>query len=229
MTIESNRLSPNYIIVEIINVKDELTVDQLKLITSVLNQGGVIVYPTDTSYGMGADWQNNKALNKIFKIKGRNKDKNLPVIVSSKKMAKEYVVWNKAAEKLANEFWPGALTIVLRIKSYELRIKGSDNTLGVRIPDNKIARQIVKALKRPLVSTSANIADYPSAYSLNEFQEQFKNKKILPDIFVNAGSLKIKPASTVVDLSSSQIIIKRESAVLAKNIFKLINGSSRVV
>ena len=94
----------------------------IKKAISILKQGGVIVYPTETAYGLGADFLNAKAVNKIYQIKGRNYAKPLSVIVSSIRMAREYVKFDQESLQLAKKYWPGALTLVLPVASYALRV-----------------------------------------------------------------------------------------------------------
>ena len=178
----------------------------LAIIIDCLMQGGVIVYPTDTAYGLGADWTNARAVKKVFAVKQRSPDKKVPVIVSGVAMAKKYVTWNAQAQGLVDHYWPGALTIVLP--------KENGTTLGVRMPNHPIALQIVRAFGKPIVSTSANISYQPTCYSIRSFvgQLSFVNghvPAVSPDIVIDAGALARRMPSTVVDCSGQSMRVLR--------------------
>mgnify|MGYP000449917285 CR=1 FL=1 len=132
-----------------------------QVIAELLRQSKTIVYPTETCYGLGCDATNQKAVDNIFCIKGRNKKKPLLVLVDSIKMAQIYLEWNKKIDDLTKRYWPGALTIVAKVKSNLYLSRGviSDTGfLACRFTDDVFASSIVHALGVPLVSTSANRA-----------------------------------------------------------------------
>ncbi|MFH1142341.1 MAG: L-threonylcarbamoyladenylate synthase, partial [Candidatus Uhrbacteria bacterium] len=136
----------------------------------VLRSGGTVVFPTETSYGLAVDATNHQAVDRLMKIKGRG-SKTLSVIVSSLAMAKQYVRVEGLAWKLARQFWPGPLTIVLPILGKDAR-KGvnrndiltdvfpkhciKDNQIAIRVSAHPIARELSKQLGRPITATSAN-------------------------------------------------------------------------
>ena len=151
----------------------------IKQAISILKKGGVIVYPTETAYALGADFLNKKATNKIYKIKGRGSSKELPIIVSSLSMAKEYVKFNKLALKLARKYWPGPLTLVLETKQ--------GKTLALRKTSNKFTLSLVKKLKVPIISTSANISGKTNCFKVDDIIKQFKNNRIKPDLIIEMG------------------------------------------
>jgi L-threonylcarbamoyladenylate synthase len=142
---------------------------------------GVFVYPTETCYGLGVDATNLRAVKKLYRIKGRSFKKPVHIVVSSRRMAKEYVVWNSLAEKLARAFWPGSLTLVLPVKKHNASMKllsAGTGFLGVRMPKHKIPLQIVKKLGKPITATSANVSGKGECYSLSAVEEQFKKINI---------------------------------------------------
>ncbi|MBT3689797.1 threonylcarbamoyl-AMP synthase [bacterium] len=173
----------------------------IKQAISILKKGGVIVYPTETAYALGADFLNKKATNKIYKIKGRGSSKELPIIVSSLSMAKEYVKFNKLALKLARKYWPGPLTLVLETKQ--------GKTLALRKTSNKFTLSLVKKLKVPIISTSANISGKTNCFKVDDIIKQFKNNRIKPDLIIDAGSLKKSKVSTIVSVDNKLKILRR--------------------
>lgn len=185
----------------------------------VLNQGGVVMYPTDTAYGLAADIEGGAGIEKIFKIKGRMKKKTLPLIVGSRAMANKYVNWTPMGKKLAQKFWPGPLTIILksRIMNLESRIFREhiikQGKIAIRVPDNKIAQMVPKNLGRPITSTSANISGKPECYSVAEFLNQAIGQKWLPDLILDAGQLRKRKPSTIVDASGEKIVLVRKGAI----------------
>ncbi len=190
----------------------------IKEAVKVLKRGGIIVYPTETAYGLGADFLNLKAIAKIYKIKGRNFKKPLAVLVSSLAMAKRFVSFNKVSSALAKKYWPGPLTIILNFKIQilkEFRIKNY-KTLGLRISSNKLATLIVRKLGKPLTSTSANISGKLDCYSVDEIESQFEKRKYKPDLIIDAGRLPKRKASTVVKITDGQIKILRKGKIFPR-------------
>ena len=207
----------------------------------IIRNGGVVVYPTETAYGLGADFLNPQAVRKIYQIKGRNYKKPLSVIVSSFKMAKEVVKFNQISLKLAKKYWPGALTLILnsefRISNEFLitkfrnhfKIKNSkfnqnskleiDNykTLGLRISSNKLATSIVRKFGRPITATSANVSGKGECFSAAAVISQFKNRKYQPDLVIDIGKLPKRQMSTIVRVIDNQIEIVRKGAVKLKS------------
>ena len=193
----------------------------------VLENGGVIVYPTETAYGLGADFFNPKAMKKVYRIKGRDYKKPLSVIVSSLGMARQYVKINQLSLKLAKQYWPGALTLVLPIASYALRVLNKkqsssgfkskiedQRTVGLRISSNKPATAIVRKFGKPITSTSANISGKGECFSAQEVIRQFRNRKYQPDLIIDAGRLPKKRMSTIVKITDGQLEVLRKGKIL---------------
>lgn len=190
----------------------------------MLRAGGVIVYPTETAYGLGADFFNLKAVKKIYQIKGRDYRKPLSVIAGDLKMAKSLVNFDKTSLGLARKCWPGPLTLVLSQKSQPEagrplaeKFKINDyKTLGLRISSNKLATAIVKKLGRPITATSANISGKGECYSISDVIKQFKNKKSRPDLIIDAGRVPKTKVSTVVKVIDGEIKILRRGKILPR-------------
>lgn len=172
----------------------------LEQAAAILMAGGIIVFPTETSYGLGADATNRKAVAKIFALKGRPAGKPIPVICSSISMAQKYAEVSKAAEKLARKFMPGPLTLIVEKKKGALPGLLSASGIAFRIPGSETALAICRKLGRPVTATSANKSGEPSAYSESEVLEKFFGR--VDAIFLQ-GDLPRKPPSTIVDLRES--------------------------
>jgi len=187
----------------------------MKEIIKSLKQGKTIVYPTETAYGLGGDFLNKKTREKIYQIKKRVKSKDLSVVANSLSMVKKYCHLNKEEEKLAKKYWPGPLTIVLRVKPKFQKILGQ--TLAARVPDSKIARDLSRGLGKPLIATSANISGKATCYSAENVLKQFRNSKIKPDIVIDDGELEKVPVSTIVKVEDGGVVVLREGKILIKN------------
>lgn len=188
----------------------------------VLNQGGVVMYPTDTAYGLAADIESRQGIEKIFKIKGRMKHQTLPLIVGSLSMANRYVKWTLIGKKLAQKFWPGPLTLVLETRNLNLVSQRAgrhivhNGKIAIRVPDNKIAQMMSQKLDQPITSTSANISGYHECYSVAEFLNQAIGNKFLPDLILDAGPLKKRKPSTIVDATVGSVKVVREGTIKMK-------------
>ena len=121
---------------------------------SVLKKGGAVVYPTDTSYGLGVNALNSKALQKMYRIKERGANQPVHVVVPSLSYAKKLVVWNNTAAKLAQAFLPGPLSLALPLKSKNANLKkiSSNRYLGLRFPKNSFAHKMTALLKSPITA-----------------------------------------------------------------------------
>jgi L-threonylcarbamoyladenylate synthase len=193
----------------------------IRTCVNALKKGKAVVFPTDTSYGLAVDATKISAIKNLYKIKGRDFNKPVHVVVPSVGYARRLVKWNGAASKLTKKFWPGALTIVLglRAKGQALsRLSAGTGFLGVRAPKNKIALDLSKILKRPITATSANRSGKPDCYSVDEVISQFKKSKYKPDIIINAGKLKHRKPSTVVKIDDNQLEILRPGPISKKQI-----------
>jgi len=190
-----------------------------------IKKGKVAVVPTDTVYGLTADATNQKAIAKIIKIKKRQSNKPLPVFVKDFKMAKRVALINKRQTKILKKIWPGKVTAVLTRKETSLlpsALFAGKKTIGLRIPDYKLINLLLDILNIPLIGTSANLSGGPEPVKIKEILDQFENQKTKPDIVVDAGDLKIKKPSTVVDLTGKEIKIIREGAISKKSLFNII-------
>ncbi|HEX3095740.1 MAG TPA: L-threonylcarbamoyladenylate synthase [Patescibacteria group bacterium] len=175
-----------------------------------LKQGKVVAYPTDTSYGLAVDVTNASAIKKFYKIKERTPKKPVHIVVASIAQAKKFAQWNRVAQKLATKFWPGALSLVLpvaesaRNKQFIKWFSSGTKTIGLRVPNNQIALDIVKQLKNPITASGANPAAIVSggfdSYSAEDIYKQFSKQKHKPDIIIDAGKLPKRKPSTLIKI-----------------------------
>jgi L-threonylcarbamoyladenylate synthase len=148
--------------------------NEVKRCAKIVKNGGVIVYPTDTVYGIGCDPFNDKAVERVFFLKGRAAEKALPVLSSSLSDLEEIVEVSENVKRLARSFWPGPLTIICPLynKRFPPRLTANKSSLAVRIPGNPCTLALLR-LTRYLVGTSANISGHVSVKSLSQINSTF--------------------------------------------------------
>lgn len=195
----------------ILRIKSENLKEIIKQAVDTIENGEGIIFPTDTVYGFLADATNKNAVEKIFKIKKRPKEKPIPIFVKDIKMAKSLAFINKKQEEFLKMFWPGKVTVVLKRKNILPKIiSGGEETIGLRIPNHKLVSLLLKKLNRPLTGTSANISGKPVSTRIKEVVKQFKKEKIKPDLVLDAGNLKPSLPSRIFDLTGKKIKILRK-------------------
>lgn len=181
---------------------------------AVLKSGGVILYPTDTLYGLGADALSDEAVAKIYAIKGRDEKKPIHAIVADVNMASQYGDVHERAFALICAYMPGPLSLVLKKKpGIDVGIAKGIGTFCIRIPDNTFCLDLAKEFGKPYTTTSANPAGKAPARDVKKILEQLGEKADLIDLVIDAGELPEKPPSTVVDVSSGAPIVLREGAI----------------
>ena len=178
----------------------------------VIKDGGVLIYPTDTIYGIGCNAFNMKAVRKIFRIKRRNEHSPMLVLVNNIKMLRELVdEITPIALTLSREFWPGPMTMIFKAnKNIHRLLKSKEEKIGIRIPDNRFCLKLIDGCKTPIVSTSANISGGDTLNESDELINIFGDKV---DLFLDVGKLPSSPPSTVVDVSGKKLKIIREGAI----------------
>lgn len=199
-----------------------LTNRQVDDVVDIMRNGGVVAYPTDTVYGLGASSLSNKGLEKLFKIKGRPSSMAVPIFLSHhnelEDVAEEIP---EVARILGAHFWPGALTLVLLKKDWIPDIiSGGQPTVGVRIPDHPLPRALVDKLGAPITATSANLSGQPPAQSIEEVTLQLEPGL---DLIIDGGHSSVGYPSTVIDCSRPQPFIVREGAI-SREALELVSG-----
>jgi L-threonylcarbamoyladenylate synthase len=195
--------------------------ESIKAAAYLLTQGGVVVYPTETVYGIGCIPSDPDAAQRICEIKGRA-DKPLPLICADIESARRVVEMSPEAEKLAAKFWPGPLTMVLPAKvKYSMWVQHGATTLGVRVSPYPVAQKLAKAAGGVLVSTSANISGDEPARTAAEAKTIFDGKV---DIILDGGPSPGGESSTVVDLSGEEIWLLRKGPVSGEEIMATLRA-----
>jgi L-threonylcarbamoyladenylate synthase len=186
--------------------------DVIALIAGVLRKGGVMAYPTDTFYGLGANCFSKRAILRIYRLKMREHAKPLSILVSDLGMVRSLAVgiprlfWH-----LAEEFWPGPLTLVLKASSrLPEEILGPEGSVGIRLPALPWLRGLISKAAFPITGTSANISGEKEIETPGEVIASFSGKV---DLIVDGGRTEGGLSSTVVDLTSPDPVILREGAV----------------
>lgn len=188
----------------------------ISVLVEGLREGKTIVYPTETCYGLGCDAANASAVEKIFEMKQRQKDKPMIVIAKNREMVEQYVEWNQTIDLLAERYWPGPLTIVARAKEghgLAAGVVGANDMIAFRLTDHPFAAALVTELGRPIVSTSANISSLKSPYDVRSIVAMFETAKKQPDIIIDAGILPQHSPSTIVRVLDGDIHIVRQGEI----------------
>lgn len=179
----------------------------------VLKTGGIVVFPTDTAFGIGCRVDDNRAVARLFQIRNRPPDMATPVLVDTVKMAQDLLqpIPQEVVDQLIEPYWPGALTIVLqsRIDKVPELVRGGGATLGVRIPDHRVARRIIRGVGVGVLGPSANFHEGKTPYLFEDLDRKLTN---LVD-FVLPGECTLKQASTVIDCSAKPWRVLRQGAV----------------
>lgn len=188
--------------------------EEVREAVEVLNSGGIVIFPTDTAFGIGCRIDNEEAIKRLFKIRRRPHDKAAPVLVSSVQMARQYVleIPQEVEEKLIKRYWPGALTMILRCIEGKVPslVRGGGNTIGVRMPDHATILEIIEKVGVPILGPSANFHGEVTPYKFEDIDLELVR---LVDCVVDGEANPQKEASTVIDCTVKPWKIVREGAV----------------
>jgi L-threonylcarbamoyladenylate synthase len=169
---------------------------------NLIMKGEVVVCPTDSGYAFSANALDTRAIAKVFYLKGRASSNPVHVAVHSIEEAEKYAYLSDAARFLAAHYLPGALTLVLPKKdTIPAALVAGLDTVGIRVPDNRVMLRLAEITGRPLTATSANISGRPATYSVEEVTAQLGENLQLVAMVLDQGPLKIREVSTIVDLS----------------------------
>lgn len=187
---------------------------------AVLHAGGLVLFPTETTYGAGVDATNQEAVNRLLSYKSRREGKPLSIMVTDEEMAKQYVLINEQAHALYEQFLPGPVTVISKsLDSVDKNgqriaqgVASEFGTLGVRIPDYDLMLAITQAFGRPITATSANASGQRRPYSVADILVGLSEKqKSLIDLVLDAGELPKNEPSTVIDTTLSTPVVLRTS------------------
>ncbi|TXT66854.1 MAG: Threonylcarbamoyl-AMP synthase [Promethearchaeota archaeon] len=191
-------------------------------------EGNIISFPTESEYKLGCDPTNLNAVERLYRLKFRDRSKGFPLLVSDFEEAKKIAEFNAGALKLASHFWPGQLILKLRKKQPNIipnEVSASEETIKLNVPENKIISEILKTLKEKgtfggIIGTSANYSGEDPATSGQEVSNTFLGPI---DLILDAGESESKEASTIVDCTKDQIEIMKEGKIRKEEILNLIS------
>jgi len=189
----------------------------IQIATKAINDGAIVVFPTDTVYGLGCNPYNHDAVQSIYEIKKRKKTKPFPVIGYSKKELEKIAEFNSLEEKIAEKFWPGPITLILKIKDKKIQKSlHLEGKIAVRVPNNQCILALLKECKL-LVGTSANIS---GTGPFNDPKECGKNLSGY-DLLIDGGIISGQGESTIVEIENNDVRILRKGNVSEEEIKKL--------
>lgn len=200
----------------------ELDTNTIVEISTAIKRGKIVVFKTDTVYGMGTNAFDEKACKKIYEIKGREMNKPLGVLISDISMLKEIVDFISPAEqKLIDAFWPGPLTIKFKKKENVLPdvVSAGDEYVRVRLLKNGLAYNLVKTAGVPIVAPSANLAGNPTGTQMQNIINELGGKV---DYILDSGNVNDDATSTIVEIDNEKAIIIREGKIKKEEIAKVV-------
>ncbi|MCK4437211.1 threonylcarbamoyl-AMP synthase [bacterium] len=176
----------------------------------VIRDGGLVIFPTDTLYGLGVSAFNQPAVERMFQVKRRVKEKAVSVLVANFVEA-EFLIEEVSppALNLMSHFWPGPLTLLFKANDkVPAMLTANSGKIGIRIPDNKVALALIKASGTPLTGSSANLSGKPDPLGVEEVERELSGQV---DLIIDGGRPKLGKPSTVVDITSSKVL--REGSI----------------
>ena len=205
-----------------INLKKDFS-EAIYEAVAVLKRGGVVIYPTDTVYGLGANTCNWYAVEQIFKIKKRPFSRPLPIIARNMRWVTELAFVPPKLEKILSEIWPGPTTVVLHKKEIiPAIITAKRKNVGIRIPDCALTDKLLGKFGYPITATSANISGQEATGDIKRVIEMFRNEIWKPDLILDAGVLPPSEPSTVLDLTTIRPKIVRVGPTKPEQLMKLL-------
>ena len=191
-------------------------IDGIRDADRVLSAGGIVIFPTDTVYGMGCDPFNRDAVSKIYKIKNREYSKPLPVLTYSKETAKKIAYFDSYSERIANSMWPGPLTIILKIRDERLKeTLNVTDKVAVRVPNHRCTLELLKLCKY-IVGTSANVSGAGSAIDPRECEGIAGY-----DFMLDGGMITNGKESTIVEMVGKDLKIHRHGAIKEEEVLSI--------
>lgn len=205
---------------EIINLKSSADYRIIKKASAVIKKGGLVLFPTETVYGLGANGLDKNAVEKIFNAKGRKSDNPLILHISDFKML-DLITYGitDIEQKLMNAFWPGPFTIILnKTKNVPNIVTGNLDTVAVRMPNNLIAKRLIEYSGVPIAAPSANISGKPSGTNLDDIIDELKDKV---DCIIDGGNCEVGLESTVVRVINNTPHILRPGKITPEQIMQI--------
>lgn len=197
----------------IYNWKNRINKEELENCVEIIKNGGIVIFPTDTVYGIGCNVWNKEAIKRIFEIKNRNYNKPMNVLCSDLKDIESLALEvNEKEKEIIHKYMPGACTLVVNKKKKEVPdiLRAGLSTVAVRIPDNSIAVELIRKCGFPIVATSANISGEQDTIEIEDILTEFKDKV---DIIIDGGKSKIGVPSTIVEIENNEVKILRQGSL----------------
>lgn len=189
----------------------------------IIKKGGLVIYPTETVYGLAADAKSDEAVARVFEAKSRPLENPISVAVSSLEMASEVGEISSRAGKLFHEFTPGPLSIILKARSnLSGLLSAGTGKIGIRFPDHLVAQKLIDEFGGPITSTSANISGRSAPLTAQNALDQLRDHV---DFVIDSGSVRICRPSTVVDATGEALEIIREGPISAERLKAALNRS----
>jgi L-threonylcarbamoyladenylate synthase len=201
-------------------VKFDLAVNEA---VEILKNGGIIVYPTDTVYGLGCDALNVEAVGKIFKIKKRKNNNPFSIMVRGIEETRKYAFLDTRVKGIIEKIIPGPFTIILPgVKKLPVIITGNSTKIGIRIPNHPLTQKLSENFENPIITTSVNSAGKDPLNDPFKIVDLFSQEKLKPDLIIDSGKLKDAKPSTVIDFSRRNPQIIRSGMMSVKDTMELL-------
>jgi L-threonylcarbamoyladenylate synthase len=186
--------------------------------SSIIKSGGIVVFPTDTVYGIGCDPYNKESIQRIYKIKSRENSKSLPILAFSKDIAAKIVEFDKDSEKIAQKVWPGPVTLILKLTDEKLKTSlNVGDKIAIRVPKHQCTLELLRECNF-IVGTSANISGMGPFRNPEECYKNIHNF----DLFLDGGTITSEGESTIIEFEEGKLKIHREGVLTRKEILKIL-------
>lgn len=186
--------------------------------SSIIKSGGIVVFPTDTVYGIGCDPYNKESIQRIYKIKSREISKSLPILAFSKDIAAKIVEFDKDSEKIAQKVWPGPVTLILKLTDEKLKTSlNVGDKIAIRVPKHQCTLELLRECNF-IVGTSANISGMGPFRNPEECYQNIHNF----DLFLDGGTITSEGESTIIEFEEGKLKIHREGVLTRKEILKIL-------
>lgn len=186
--------------------------------SSIIKSGGIVVFPTDTVYGIGCDPYNKESIQRIYKIKSREISKSLPILAFSKDIAAKIVEFDKDSEKIAQKVWPGPVTLILKLTDEKLKTSlNVGDKIAIRVPKHQCTLELLRECNF-IIGTSANISGMGSFRNSEECYQNIHNF----DLFLDGGTITSEGESTIIEFEEGKLKIHREGVLTQKEILKIL-------
>ena len=206
-----------------INLENKLDYEELKIPAKIIKKGGIVIFPTETVYGIGTNGLNKEAIKKLYEVKQRPLNKPISLLVSNIEMVNQVAKnISKLEYKIMQNFFPGPLTIILEKKDIVPDIlTANTNTVGIRMPSGEITRKLIEYAGIPIATPSANISGKPSGTNIKDIQKDFAGKV---DCFIDNGESKLGIPSTIVRVINNEVHILRHGSISKEEINNIVKN-----